>query len=55
MTDVHTAEPAADPDVAPNHTEVRDTFPPIAIVLCWGLGALAIVLGIVLGLTVVNN
>jgi hypothetical protein len=56
VADIHTADPVTtDPDVAPNHPEVRDTFPATAIAFCWGIAALAIVLGIILGLTLANN
>jgi hypothetical protein len=36
------------------HQEVRFEFPQAALWFAWGLGALAIVLGIVLGLTINN-
>jgi hypothetical protein len=55
MTDVHTTETPAELDVAPNHNEVRADFPPLAIAFCWGAGALAVILGIILGLTLANN
>ena len=55
MADVHADPAAADPDVAPNHTDVRDTFSPLAIALCWGLGGAAVVLGIIFGLVMANN
>jgi len=55
MADGHAETPATDPDVAPNHPDVRDTFSPVAIALCWGLGGLAVVLGIIFGLTMANS
>lgn len=56
MADVHAADPAlADPDAVAEHHEVRAGFPVIAIALCWAGGAAAVVVGIILGLTLVNN
>lgn len=63
MTDAHAASAhdphdahhaPVDPNAAPMHQEVRFEFPQTALWFAWGLGALAIVLGIVLGLTVNN-
>jgi len=59
MTDAH-ADPhdahhaPVDPNAAPMHQEVRFAFPQTALWFAWGMGGLAIVLGIVLGLTVNN-
>lgn len=55
MADAHGDTTIADPDVAPNHPEVRDAFPPFAIALCWGLGGLAVVLGVIFGLVMANT
>jgi hypothetical protein len=48
----HTPE---DPNAAPTHLDVRTDFSFAQMAVIWGLGAVAIVAGIVVGLTVVNN
>ncbi len=40
---------------APTHLDVRERFSFAQMAFAWALGAIAIVAGIVLGLTVVNN
>ena len=47
--------PPADPNAAPTHGDVRFTFSFAQMAVPWALGLIALVLGVVLGLTVVNN
>ena len=44
-----------DPNAAPTHLDVRSDFSVAQMAFIWGLGAIAIVAGIAVGLTVVNN
>ncbi|MCZ2111831.1 MAG: hypothetical protein LC118_20115 [Dehalococcoidia bacterium] len=62
MTDAHaqahdphdTHHAPADPNAAPMHQEVRFDFPQTALWFAWGLGAVAMILGVVLGLAANN-
>ena len=57
MADAH-ADPhhaPADPNAAPTHGDVRFSFSGGQMAVAWVLGTLAIVAGIVLGLTVTNT
>lgn len=45
----------ADPGAAPMHQEIHERFTMGQMMFAWVLGGGAIVLGIILGLTVVNN
>jgi hypothetical protein len=44
-----------DPNAAPTHGDVRFTFSLAQMAVPWVLGVIALVAGVVLGLTVVNN
>jgi hypothetical protein len=44
-----------DPNAAPTHGDVRSSFSGRQMAVAWILGAVAIVAGIVLGLTVTNT
>lgn len=55
MSDGHIGETVADPDGPVDHHDARFDFPPLAIALCWGGGAVAIILGIIFGLAMANN
>ena len=57
-TDQHEGEghhAPEDPNAAPTHLDVREQFSFAQMAVIWGFGAIAIVAGIVAGLTVVNN
>jgi hypothetical protein len=53
MADTHSAAP--DPNAAPMHHDIVERFTSLQITIAVALGGIAIVAGIVLGLTVVNN
>ncbi len=53
VEDAHHAP--ADPNVAPTHGDVKASFTAGQLAFAWILGAVAIVGGIVAGLTLVNN
>jgi len=53
MADTHGAAP--DPNAAPMHHDIVDRFTNLQIAIAVGLGAVAIVLGTILGLVVVND
>ena len=55
MADSHDAHGHADPNAAPTHGDVRATFSPGAVFFCYALAAIALVAGVVTGLTIVNN
>ena len=46
---------APDPNTAPAHLEVRDTFAPIHVAICAVLGVGAAVVGLILGIVLVND
>lgn len=54
-SDDHGHDAPADPNVAPTHSDVKNDFTLGQVAVVWALGAIAVVGGIVLGLTVVNN
>lgn len=54
-SDPHGHDAPADPNVAPTHSNVKNDFTYAQVAVAWVLGAIAVVGGIVLGLTVVNN
>jgi hypothetical protein len=47
--------PPADPNAAPTHGDVRSSFSRGQLAVAWILGAIAIVAGIALGMTVTNT
>jgi hypothetical protein len=56
MADSHDSHGAdADPNVAPSHLDVRFDFSNVQVAFCVGLGLIAVVAGIVVGLTVTNT
>lgn len=57
-TDVHDAHNPHhddDPNVAPTHAEIEERFTPVQVAFCAVLAAVAIVGGIVAGLTITNT
>ena len=57
MADAH-ADPhhaPADPNAAPTHGDVRSSFSGGQMAVAWILGTVAIVAGVVLGLTLANT
>jgi len=44
-----------DPNAAPTHGEVRENFAPIHVVICGLLGMAAAVVGLILGIILVND
>jgi hypothetical protein len=55
MADTHDAHAEVDPNAAPMHIDVRETFSRGAVLFCYALAAIALVSGVVAGLTIVNN
>ena len=56
MADTHDPHGAVtDPNVAPSHLDVRAQFSSLQVAFCVVLGGIAIVAGIVVGLTVTNS
>jgi hypothetical protein len=53
MADTHGHPP--DPNVAPMHSEVKESFAPLDVTIAVTLGLVAIATGIVFGLIFVNN
>ena len=53
--DPHDSHGHDDPNAAPMRSDVREQFSSNAILFCAILGAIAIVAGTFIGLTVVNN
>lgn len=47
--------PSDDPNVAPMRQEVRSTFSTFSVMIASGLGGVAIILGIVLGIVLAND
>ena len=45
----------SDPNAAPMHHEVRERFAPVHVVIAATLGLTATVVGVVLGVVLVNN
>ncbi|HXU25477.1 MAG TPA: hypothetical protein VN697_15750 [Tepidiformaceae bacterium] len=44
-----------DPNVAPTHLDVKTDFSKFQMFVCWALGVVAIVAGVVFGLTMANK
>jgi hypothetical protein len=55
MADSHDPHGEVDPNAAPMHTEVRAEFPVSAVLFCYLLAAIALIAGVVTGLTVIND
>ena len=56
MADTHDAHAApVDPNSAPMHHEVRDRFALGPTVFCYLLAAVALIAGVITGLTVIND
>jgi hypothetical protein len=60
MPDIHGEvedehETTMDPHAAPLRLEVRERFSSLQIAIVWALGAVAIVAGLIVGLTVTNS
>lgn len=55
MADSHEAHGHADPNAAPMHTDVQESFSPSAVLFCYVLAAIALIAGLVSGLTIVND
>jgi hypothetical protein len=53
MTDSHGHPP--DPNAAPTHSEVRESFSQLDVVICVAVGLLAIAAGTICGIIFVNN
>jgi len=53
MADTHGHPP--DPNAAPMHSEVKQTFAPLDVTIAVAFGLVAIAAGIVFGLIFVNN
>jgi hypothetical protein len=53
MADTH-GHPA-DPDAAPMHSEVKESFSQLDVVICVALGLIAIAAGTICGIIFVNN
>jgi hypothetical protein len=44
-----------DPQAAPMHHEIEDRFAPIHVVICGLMGAAAAIVGLILGIVLVND
>ncbi|MEX0783925.1 MAG: hypothetical protein WD557_14890 [Dehalococcoidia bacterium] len=53
MADAHEHPP--DPNVAPMHSEVKESFSQVDVVICVALGLIAIAAGTICGILFVNN
>lgn len=53
MADSHGHAP--DPNTAPTHSEVKESFSQVDVVICIALGLIAIAAGTISGLIFVNN
>ncbi len=51
----HDSHAAVDPNTAPLRADVRESFSTGAVIFCAILGAVAVVGGTIVGLTIVNN
>lgn len=51
----HDAHAHQDPNASPMHPEVHESFSRAAVVFCYALAAIALIAGIVAGLTVIND
>lgn len=55
MADSHGAHGEADPNAAPMHHDIVETFSPGAVLFCYVLAALALISGVVAGLVFIND
>ncbi|MEO8538238.1 MAG: hypothetical protein ABI577_00765 [bacterium] len=55
MADAHDSHAPADPNAAPLRQDIRQSFSPGAVLFCYALAAIALVSGIVAGLTLIND
>jgi hypothetical protein len=55
MADSHDAHGHDDPNAAPMHHEIQEQFSAGAVLFCYLLAALALLGGLVAGLTIVND
>ena len=46
---------ATDPNAAPTHGEVRENFAPLHVAICGLFGMAAAVVGLILGIILVND
>jgi hypothetical protein len=53
MADSHAAHGHDDPNAAPMHQDVKETFSPGAVWFCYLLAAAALIGGLVTGLTII--
>ena len=53
MSDTDAGHGHDDPNAAPMHLDVRRTFPTGAVVFCYLLAAVALVSGVITGLTII--
>ncbi|MGB4862310.1 MAG: hypothetical protein WBO97_07615 [Tepidiformaceae bacterium] len=53
MADSHDAHGHIDPNAAPMHSDVKMTFSTGAVVYCYLLAAVALIAGVVAGLTII--
>ncbi len=55
MADSHDAHAQADPNAAPMHPDIQEKFSRGAVLFCYLLAAVALISGVVAGLTIVND
>jgi hypothetical protein len=55
MAESHDAHGHEDPNASPMHPEVHESFSRAAVLFCYALAAIALVAGLVAGLTVIND
>ena len=55
MADSHDAHSHEDPNAAPMHHEIQERFSTPAVLFCYALAALALLGGLIAGLTVIND
>ena len=55
MADSHDSHGHDDPNAAPMHQDIQESFSTPAVVFCYVLAAIAIIGGLIAGLTIVND
>jgi hypothetical protein len=55
MAESHDAHAPQDPNASPMHPEVHESFSRVAVLFCYALTAVALIAGVVAGLTVIND
>lgn len=55
MADTHAAHGHDDPNAAPMHHEIQENFSAAAVLFCYILAAAALIAGVVLGITFIND